>query len=120
MNDETVRFTVALTIAEGKLAAFEAIAQTMIAGTESEAGTLVYQFCMSSDRKRCRLIEKYVDADATLRHLMGPVVQELVPKILEVSTITGFEVYGDPGPKAGEMLAAVGAEIFEHWHGISR
>ena len=44
----------------------------------------------------------------------------LVPKILEVSTITGFEVYGDPGPKAGEMLAAVGAEIFEHWHGISR
>ena len=119
MKDETVRFTVALSIAEGKLEAFEAIAQTMVAGSESEAGTLVYEFCLSNDRKRCRLIEKYVDAAAVLRHLTGPVVQELVPKILEVATLSGFEVYGDPGPKAAEMLAAMGAEIFEHWQGFS-
>ena len=39
MNDKTVRFTVALSIAEGKLEAFEAIAQTMVAGSKSE-GTL--------------------------------------------------------------------------------
>ena len=120
MKDETVRFTVALSIAEGKLEAFEAIAQTMVAGSEQEVGTLVYEFCLSRDRKRCRLIEKYVNADAVLTHLTGPVVQELVPKILEVSTMSGFEVYGDPGPKAAEMLTAVGAEIFESWWGISR
>lgn len=120
MKDETVRFTVALSIAEGKLEAFEAVARAMVAGTEPEVGTLVYEFCTSNDRKRCRLIEKYIDAAATLRHLTGPVVQELVPKILEVSAITSFEVYGDPGPEAAEMLAAVGAEIFEHWHGINR
>ncbi len=120
MNDATVRFTVALSIAEGKLEAFEAIAQTMVAGSESEAGTLVYEFCLSNDRKRCRLVEKYVDADATVAHFTGPVVQELVPKLLEVSTISGFEVYGDPGPKAAEMMIAMGAEIFENWHGFSR
>ncbi len=120
MNDETVRFTVALSIAEGKLEAFEAIARTMVAGSEAEAGTLVYEFCLSDDRKRCRLVEKYVDADATVAHLTGPVVLELVPKLLEVSTISGFEVYGDPGPKAAEMMIAMGAEIFEHWHGFSR
>lgn len=120
MKDETVRFTVALSIIEGKLDAFEAIAQTMVAGSEQEAGALVYEFCLSSDRRRCRLIEKYVDADAVLAHLTGPVVRDLVPKILEVATISGFEVYGDPGPKAAEMLAAFGAETFEHWHGFSR
>ena len=76
MNDETVRFTVALSIAEGKLEAFEAIARTMVAGSESEAGTLVYEFCFSNDRKRCRLVEKYVDADATVAHLTGAVVQD--------------------------------------------
>lgn len=120
MKDETVRFTVALAITEGKLEAFEAVVQAMVAGSQQEAGTLVYEFCLSSDRKRCRLIEKYVDAAAVLTHLTGPVVQDLVPKILAVATMSGFEVYGDPGPKAAEMLAGVGAEIFVPWRGFSR
>ena len=55
-----------------------------------------------------------------LAHLTGAVVQELVPKILEVSTISGFEIYGNPGPEAAEMLKGLGAEIFESWHGFSR
>lgn len=120
MTKSQVRFTVDLTIAEGKLDAFEAVAQTMVAGSKQEAGTLVYEFCLSNDRKRCRLIEKYVDGDAVLAHLTGPVVRELVPRILEVATISGFEVYGNPGAKAAEMLAGFGAEIFESWHGFSR
>lgn len=120
MTDEAVRFTVSLTVAEGKLDAFEAVAQAMIVGSQHEAGTLVYEFCLSADRKRCRLVEKYIDADAVLSHLTGPVVQELVPKALELATISGFEVYGNPGPKAAEILAGFGAEIFESWHGFSR
>jgi len=47
-------------------------------------------------------------------------VQELVPKIRELSTITGFEVYGDPGPQARELLSKIGAEIFQHWNGLIR
>ena len=120
MTKDKVRFTVDLAITEGKLDEFEAIAQTMIAATQKEAGTLTYQLFLSGDRKHCRLIETYVDANATLAHLTGPVVQELVPKILEVSTISGFEIYGNPGRQAAEMLKGLGAEIFESWHGFSR
>ena len=120
MNKQTVRFNVDLTINEGKLDAFKRIAETMNAGTHKEPGALAYDWHFSADRKRCRLIETYADANAVLTHMTGPVVQELVPKLLETSTLTRFEVYGDPGPKAGEMLAGVGAEIFHFWSGLSR
>ena len=120
MIKHTVRFSVDLMINEGKLDEFEGIAQAMIVGTQKEPGALGYDWYLSDDRKRCRLVETYADADAVLAHLTGPVVQELVPKILTASSISRFEVYGDPGPKAAQMLAGLGAQIFEIWHGLSR
>jgi len=113
-----VRFTVDLKINAGKFDAFEHIAQAMIAGTKQEPGALGYDWCLSSDRQQCRLVETYVDATAVLAHLVGPVVKELVPQLLQVTSIAGFEVYGDPGPKAGEMLAGLGAKIFPVWRGL--
>jgi quinol monooxygenase YgiN len=120
MSKNVVHFVVDLTINEGKLSQFESIAQAMIAGTLKEAGALGYEWFLSADRKRCRLFETYADANAVLAHMMGPVVQELVPKILETSSLSGFEVYGDPGPEAAKALAGVGAEIFPSWHGLGR
>jgi hypothetical protein len=43
-----------------------------------------------------------------------------VPKLLDVSSIDSFHVYGDPGPKAAEALAGIGAEILPFWHGLGR
>jgi quinol monooxygenase YgiN len=111
-----VRFTVSLSIAEGKLEAFETIAEAMLAATRREPGALGYDWCLSSDRRHCRLLETYANAEAVLAHLTGPVVQEHVPKLLAVATLNSFEVYGDPGPKASAMLAGFGAVIFPHWH----
>jgi len=117
---ETVRLAVDFTINEGKLAAFESIAQEMVAGSQKEAGTLGYEWFLSADRKRCRLLETYVEANAVLAHFTGSVVQELVPKLLGTASVTGFEVCGDPGPKVREMLAPFGAEIFEFRLGLGR
>ena len=108
MSKNMVRLAVDLTINEGKLSEFEGIARTMITGTQNEPGTLGYDFFFSDDRKRCRLIESYVDADAVLVHFKGPVVQELVPKLLGTSSLSRFEVYGDPGPEAAEMMKRLG------------
>jgi quinol monooxygenase YgiN len=118
MTSQEVRFTVNLAIKADKFDAFERIAQSMIAGTQKEPGALGYDWCLSGDRRQCRLVETYVDAHAVLAHLTGPVVQELVPKLLEVSDITGFEVYGDPGPQATQILTGLGAKIFARWRGL--
>jgi hypothetical protein len=53
-------------------------------------------------------------------HIEGAVVRDLVPKLLEVSSIDSFHVYGDPGPKAAEALTGIGAEIFPFWLGLGR
>ena len=119
MNDETVQLTVHLAIREGKLAEFERTAQAMCAGCRNEAGTLAYSWFLSDDHKKCRLVELYQDAKAAAAHLTGPVVRELVPKLLQSANVTGFEVNGDPGPEAATILRGFGAEIFKYWHGLS-
>jgi quinol monooxygenase YgiN len=120
MVKHSVRLAVDLTIGNGKLDAFEKIARTMVAGSQKEPGTLGYDWYLSADRKRCRLLETYADANAALAHFNGAVVQELVPKLLENASVAGFEVYGDPGAQLTEMLAAFGAEIFGRWQGMDR
>jgi quinol monooxygenase YgiN len=120
MSMQTVYFTVDLAIHDGQVDAFERIAQQMIDGTKNEPGALGYEWYFSADRKRCRLLETYENADAVFAHMTGPVVQVLVPKMLQNASITLFEVFGDPGPMAAAMLIGVGAEIFAPWRGLGR
>jgi quinol monooxygenase YgiN len=120
MNDETVQLTVHLSIHEGKHADFERTAEAMCVRCRDEPGTLAYSWFLSDDRKNCRLLELYTDAKAATAHLTGPVVRELVPKLLQSAKVTGFEVNGDPGPEASAMLRGFGAEIFKHWRSLDR
>jgi len=120
MAKRTVRFVVEFNIHDGKFDAFDAIAKEMIAGTEKEPGSLAYDWCLSADRRRCRLLETFADEAATVAHANSAVVTQLVPKLLENSSITRFEVYGEPGPEARAILAGLGAEIFDLWRGLAR
>jgi len=120
MGRAAVYLVVEATIHDGQLEAFQSVAKEMIAGSQAEAGTLGYEWYFSSDHKRCRLLESYASADALLAHFNGPVVQELVPKLLQHATLDRFEAYGDPGPQAGAMLANFGTPVFAHWGGLNK
>ena len=115
-----VLLNVSLTIHQGRLNEFQAIAREMVESSRKEPGTLGYEWFLSADGKRCQLIETYVDAEALLAHFAGPAVQQGVPKLVKTADVTGFQVYGDPGLKAKEILGGFGAEIFSHWHGLGR
>lgn len=120
MGTQRIRLLVELNINEGRLSEFEAIAQQMVEVSEKETGTLGYHFLLSADRTRCRLVEGYTDAAAIQAHFTGPAVQEFVPKLLQVASVSRMEVYGDPGPQVTAMVAGFGAEIFSSWHGFDR
>jgi quinol monooxygenase YgiN len=117
---QTVHFNVSMNIHQEKLAAFEETAKAMIALTRKEPGALGYEWYLSADRKSCRLLETYANADAALAHCTGPVVGDLVPKLLKSVEVSSFEVYGDPGPQVAAMLGAFGATIFKFSQGLSR
>jgi len=120
MDSHSVHILVEATINDGSLAAFEGVVEQMLAGSQKEPGTRGYEWHLSPDRKRCRLLETYADANALLAHFKGPVVQQLVPKLLERCKIDRFEVYGEPGTEARAMMAEFGTEIFDRWKGLSR
>ena len=115
-----VRLNVSLTIHDGKLDEFQRLAQEAVAVARKEPGTLAYEWYLSADGKQCRLVEVYADAEATLAHFLGPAVQEIVPKIAQHASISGFDIYGDPGPKVTEMVAGFRAEIFGFRYGLER
>jgi quinol monooxygenase YgiN len=117
MNSHCVYFVVDLTIEEEKFDDFQRMARTMIEGRES--GALAYEWFLSKDEKRCRLIEVYANPEAVQAHLNGHVVQQLEPKLLAFCTINRFEVYGVPDPKSAAALKGLGAEIYSPWHGLS-
>ncbi|MFZ1919659.1 MAG: putative quinol monooxygenase [Terriglobales bacterium] len=117
MPSRLVYFVVSFQITEGKVDTFKEIARVMIAATQKESGTLGYDWHFSSDNKLCRLLETYTDEAAVQAHIEGEAVK-LIPKLLEAASISGFEVYGDTGPKAAETLKAFGAELFQPWDGL--
>ncbi len=119
MNKRAVYFHVQLAVTPGKLDAFKQIAEMMIAVTRNEPGALAYEWYLSDDGNQCRLVETYANENAVAAHMTGRAVQELVPKLLEVSSISAFEVYGDPGPKSAEALMGIGAELFQRWNGLA-
>ena len=120
MTKPGVYFIVDLAIADGKLEAFQKIAQSMVEGTQQEPGALAYEFYLDSSQKQCRLIEIYSDSDAALAHSKGRVVQELVPKLLEVSSLTRFLVYGDLSTEASQLLTQIGAQLYSSSCGFNR
>lgn len=120
MSTSHIRLLLGLDIHDGKFSEFETIAQQMVAVSEKEPGTLLYQFFLSADRKHCRLVETYTDVPAITAHFKGPAVQQLVPALLKVGSLVLLEIYGDPAPAVTAMAAPLKALVFTPRHGFDR
>lgn len=120
MVEQVVRLTVGFTVNEGQADEFKTLAQTMTDVSKGEPGTLGYEWFSSADGKSFKLVETYVDAQAIEAHFMGAAVQVWVPKLVGTCSVTGFEIYGDPGPKVTEMAGGLGAQFYGYWIGIGR
>lgn len=120
MAQASVWFVVDYAVDVTRSAEFERLAKTMSDETVKEAGTLAYKWHISPDRTAARLVESYVDGAAVLAHITGPVIRDFLPLISEVSKVTLFEVYGDPGEEASKLLVGFGAGIYAPLQGFSR
>ncbi len=118
MESQCVYFLVELTVREGQFEEFEQIVRQMTDGTAQEKGALGYEWFVSGDRRKCRLLETYGNQAAVNAHIAGPVVQQLVPKLLGVANLDRFEVYGSPDEQASAALRAFGAEIYPAFAGM--
>jgi quinol monooxygenase YgiN len=120
MTKSGVYFIVDFAIPAGQFEEFQSVAAEMVTGTQSEPGALAYEFYPNAEGTHSRLIEVYADSVAALLHTRGRVVQELVPKLLNVSSLSGFSVYGDLTAECAEMLTRGGATLFNTRQGFNR
>jgi quinol monooxygenase YgiN len=120
MVAQVVRLKVNFEVHSEQLAEFTRIAQAMTAVSAAEPGTLGYEWFVSTDSRRFRLVEVYANASAIEAHFLGPAVQQWVPQIVPISKVDGFEIYGDPGPMVTQMAVGLGAVIYPYWMGINR
>jgi quinol monooxygenase YgiN len=108
MVSERIHFVIDFTIHEGKFDDFAATVKSIAAGTAKEAGALEYEWYLSKDNNRCRLVEIYADVEAMQAHMASSVVHELVPKLLGFATLSRFEVYGAPDEASAATLSSIG------------
>lgn len=120
MVEKVVRLSVEATITEGCEERFREVARAMTAVSDSEPGTLGYEWFFSPDGRQCRLLEIYTDSQAVLAHFQGRAVTELVPQLVPLCHLDRFEIYGDPGPEVTAMAGSMGAKVFAYWAGMSR
>ena len=120
MLEQVVRLTVSFAVSEAQMGEFKKLARTMTDVSKAEPGTLGYEWFAGADGKSFRLVETYVNAQAIEAHFMGAAVQVWVPKLVGTCSVTGFEIYGDPGPKVTEMAGGFGAQFYKYWIGIER
>ena len=100
------------------LDAFKALAERIVARTETESGCLFYGFSFDAETAHCR--EGYVNAEALLTHIdnVGPLLREAA----KISEITRLEVHGPAGEldKLREPMAALKPRFFTLEYGFRR
>lgn len=111
-----------LSIAEGELDEFTTRAEETIATVKAkEPHALVYEWNISDDGRLCHISAGYADAEAALAHVRGEAVATKLPRLLEVSELTGIVVYtAVDDPELREALSAFGATFTHHWGGFTR
>ena len=96
-HNNQIHFRAEFTIKEGKIEEFKKLVQDMSRAVEAnEPDTIEYKFYLNRDKTKCVVHETYANSDSVLAHNNGIASQKILPKIFGISTITRFDVYGNP------------------------
>jgi quinol monooxygenase YgiN len=105
-------------ILPGKLEDFRAVARDLIADTESQPGTLDYEWHLSSDNKVAHIIERYTDSAALLTHVSG--FSKFAARFMGSCKPVRFSVYGDLSAEAKADLAGLNPVYYSTIGGFRR
>lgn len=97
-------------VADGQLAAFQALGPRFVERTRTEPGCVHYAFSYSGQQAHCR--EGYDDAAAVLAHLEN--VGALLQEALKIAKITRLEVHG-PAAELDKLRAPLAGLNPQWW-----
>jgi quinol monooxygenase YgiN len=103
MTGMSIHLRVQVKVNDGKSAEFEEVAKALVARAAEEAGTLSYRLFTDAPGSYT-FLEAYRDPAASAAH--GKSSRDLLAKLMEVATITQFDIYGD-GDSVDQVAAAI-------------
>ena len=113
-----IKFAVELTVATNQLAVFKQIAKEVNAIVQdSEPDTISCKWFHHEGDNKWYLTEKFKDSDAFLKHLHD--VSSQLEKLLQISEINRFEVFGNMAFAAKAAIVSFGAKHYSYWSGVS-
>jgi quinol monooxygenase YgiN len=116
---KTIRGTAEVAIPAGKIQQFKQLAAEIIARVAAtEPGTLSYEYFFSPDESKAYVVQAYEDSEALLFHLQN--IADLAGPFHQLAPLTGVTIFGNPSAALRQALEPVGAQIFEHWDGLTR
>jgi nucleoside-diphosphate-sugar epimerase len=98
--------------------AFEALVPEIVAATQKEPGTLIYEYSVNADRTVAHILERY-RADAVVSHVDNTFAP-FAERFLDLAKITGLVVYGNPDAEVRKRLDPFNAVYMESFGGFSR
>jgi quinol monooxygenase YgiN len=114
----SISWILEVAIHPGKLNDFRSVAADLIAASQSEPGTLDYEWNLSADSTVCHIFERYKDSEALLKHVLS--FGTYARRFMESCHPTRFDVYGTPSDAAKAALAELHPVYFLPIGGFSR
>ncbi|HEV3272212.1 MAG TPA: antibiotic biosynthesis monooxygenase [Candidatus Methylacidiphilales bacterium] len=115
---EEISWLLEVDILPGQLENFRAVARDLIASTQSEPGTLAYEWNLSEDQTVCHIYERYKNSDAVLTHVRG--FGAFAERFMQACRPTRFHIYGTPNDDAKATLADFSPLYFSPLGGFHR
>jgi len=115
---EHIYWILQVAIHPGKLEDFRLVARDLTAKTQSEPGTLGYEWNLSEDETICHIYERYQNAEALLTHVHSFGV--FAARFMQACHPTRFHVYGPVTDEVKNALTDLGPVYFSPLGGFSR
>ena len=114
----TIHWLLEVSVNEGQLEAFQALMGEMVAATQNEPDTLIYEWYFDEEKRTCQINERYRDSAATMVHLQS--FGGFAERFMAAVTPVNFIVMGDPDTAVREGLAGLNPTYLSQEAGFSR
>jgi quinol monooxygenase YgiN len=116
---EQVSLLVETVVKPGGLDTFKTLMEELVEHASEEPGTLNYEWYVSDDGGTVHIYERYADSEAVTAHATG-IPAERLRRFAACVEVTRATVYGDPSPRARELMAGFGPTYLGPWGGFAR
>ena len=117
--DEEVSWLVELAVKPGELDNLRALMAEMVTSTRDEAGTIAYQWYVSSDGSTVHIYERYATSAAVMMHLQS-FGSKFAERFFAAVDLTRWMIYGTPSAEVKSALDTFGPTYLRPFGGFVR